>query len=159
EEEDRQRRRHRRIEEFHENHPLAHFYCNKKDAPPVPEKYKLVSEWDAWEGMPDVTNRGGLVIVGNSGLGKTVSLYHLCERLAPDAHSVQIVNSEELNRIPKMAFDGSLDDYMEELKTVQYLALDDLDKVKMTQSVATAIWGLVESRLRGHGDNPMPLLI
>jgi DNA replication protein DnaC len=45
---------------------------------------------------------------------------------------------------------------MERRKSVEFLLIDDLDKVRITPRVASELWGLFEDRLRYH---ELPILI
>lgn len=129
--------------QFKKENPGAKFYLRQSGNPPCPEQYAAVVGFDVF---PEA-GKNSLVLVGDSYRGKTTALYHLCHRLAvQEGCDVKIVDHTELNDIPELVRKSAIRDFMDELKTVEVLALDDLDKTNITPRVASEFWGLIEAR-------------
>jgi hypothetical protein len=161
--------REKRLNRFFKMNPSAEFYVRRnKGKPPRSRQYETVLDWankwdaawDCWGG--DGSNTiipGGLILMGASFTGKSTAAYHLLYRIAENASSHALaVCSDQLNRIPDMAREGTLDEFVQSLKNCEVLLLDDLDKVRMTPRVVCELWALVEFRLRGN-ESPAPIFI
>ncbi|MHC1769879.1 MAG: hypothetical protein AB9869_37285 [Verrucomicrobiia bacterium] len=143
------------MEAFFRNNPLAHYYTNVKGTPPCPGALDIVENWQQLDDDDEITSLG-LVLVGPSFVGKTTALYRLLHRLAQDGRDCLCINSETLDQIPTWAREGSLPAHLEEFKNVDVLGIDDLDKCRLSPTIAGALWGLAEVRLR---QNEAPLFI
>lgn len=152
-----QLQRDERLDQFREDNPLMHHYLGQQGAPPRPAQYQAVLNWRDHD---EECNRIslGLVLVGDSFTGKTTACYHLAHGAVErnDFSEFLAVNSTHLNSIPEKVLDRSIGAFMERLKSVELLLIDDLDKVRITPRVASELWGLFEDRLRYH---EFPILI
>lgn len=137
--------RRKRLNAFEEQNPGAFFYLPQQGNPPRPAQYDMVQAW-----RPD--KRIALVLVGDSFTGKTTAAYHLAKHLvsAPEQliNKFLAVNAGELNRIPELALERTLDEFLKSLLEPDLLLIDDLDKVRITPRVASELWTLFETRLR-----------
>lgn len=132
------------LRRFKRQNPGAAHYLGLSGNPPKPEQYAAVVDFDLFE--PNAKNN--LVVIGASYQGKTTAVYHLAAKYAQDGLTVRFVGHDELNDIPDLARTGTLRDFMDDLKDVSLLVLDDLDKVNITPRIASEILSLIESRHR-----------
>lgn len=144
-----------RLAQFRVDNPLMYHYLDQQGAPPRPAQYQAVLNWRDHD---EECNRIslGLVLVGDSFTGKTTACYHLAHGAVErnDFSEFLAVNSTHLNSIPEKVLDRSIGAFMERLKSVELLLIDDLDKVRITPRVASELWGLFEDRLR-HREFPI----
>jgi DNA replication protein DnaC len=153
---EQEERRQERLSAFREDNLHCYHYLYCEGSPPRPAQYKAVMDWDVWEDENNPVY--ALVSVGKPATGKTTACYRKAYELV-DKYSYTdflAVNSTQLNSIPEKVMDRSIGAFMERLKTVELLLIDDLDKVRITPRVASELWGLFEDRLRGHR---LPLMI
>ena len=134
------------LNRFKRQNPGAAHYLKLSGNPPKPEQYAAVVGFDLFE----PNGKNNLVIIGGSYQGKTTAVYHLAAKYAQDGLEVRFVGHDELNDIPDLARSGDLKvrDFMDDLKEVDLLVLDDLDKVNITPRIASEIFSLIESRHR-----------
>lgn len=110
------------------------------------ELLKRVSEWRPSE------NRG-LVLVGDSGKGKTTALWSLYRELERTGTNAIFLTAVELQR--------QLSEAARDIKDVKHLThcrvlmIDDLGKEKLTASVAALLWEVVDARY----SNRRPMVI
>ena len=147
-----------RLDSFHKVNTMAGYYVRQHGHPPRPEQYSAVLAWD--HVLDDGGNKGGIVLIGDSYIGKTTAAYQLIERLIREHcfDDALAVNSQELNGIPQRVMDGSLSDFMDGLRYAEILLIDDLCKVRITPRIASELWSLFEYRLRS-GSQPSPTVI
>ncbi len=100
--------------------------------------YKSITEFRPEKGR-------GLLILGDSGSGKTTALWHLLRNLEEVGKKWVFVNAVELNRrLSKAAKDLAKD---AELARIPVLAIDDLGKEVVSPGASSALWELVEERV------------
>lgn len=86
----------------------------------------------------------GLILLGESGAGKTTSLWALAHDLDAEGITPVFVTAVELARaMGKSAYDLRRDHW---LTGCRVLMIDDLGKEKVTAAVAALLWELVETR-------------
>lgn len=149
--------REERLDQFRVDNPLMHHYLGQQGAPPRPAQYQAVVNWRDHDAECNRISLG-LVLVGDSFTGKTTACYHLAHGSVErnEFSEFLAINSTHLNSIPEKVLDRSIGTFMERLKSVELLLIDDLDKVRITPRVASELWGLFEDRLRYH---ELPILI
>jgi hypothetical protein len=101
------------------------------------EAYARVARW-----TPDETH--GIIALGESGAGKTTSLWALARNLEESGIKPVMVTAVELARaLGKSAFDLRHDHW---LSGCRVLIVDDLGKERLTPGVSAMLWELVETR-------------
>jgi hypothetical protein len=102
-------------------------------------KIDYVEEWNfAHSGK-------GLILTGDTGSGKTTALWTLARRIEKLDRKPLVISAIELSRrLSKAARDIERD---VGLANARYLLIDDLGKEKMTQTVASTFYELLDTRL------------
>lgn len=91
----------------------------------------------------------GLVIHGDTGRGKTRAAYLLLRSIHfEEGKKIAAFHSNTFaHRCAKEFFEGSGEDWIAHLSTVDVLFLDDLGKSKFTERVECELFGLIENRV------------
>jgi len=108
-------------------------------------------EVEAWQ-----VGRTGLYITGNSGTGKTASLWALYKKLVDTGNrSVVLIESVELAEKLSLSAKELDSNYVDTLSAIQVLMIDDLGKEKYSQAITTKIYDIVNRRYKQQ----MPIII
>lgn len=91
----------------------------------------------------------GLILVGPTRSGKTRSAWKLLERLHSEQRGILALNPMDLKLRVASAWKDleTVHDWVERLRKVDIVFLDDLDTVKFTEAVEETIYDLFEHRL------------
>lgn len=115
---------------------------------PFPEVSRRVIEWDP-EGDPD---NPGLFVYGPTGVGKTRSVMLLLRRAIESGFEVRFMRSSEFARefiSRAKPGGGGADEWLDELRNVEVLCLDEVEKLKFTERVLVEFFDLIDRRLHG----------
>lgn len=115
----------------------------KKELLPKPSCYEKVLEWD-------YSTKKGLIMIGDSGLGKTRCAWQLMKRLYV-LEWIEFKAITELQFSHEVANFGKSDNlaaWMNKLCTCKVLFIDDLGKSVMTERVTSELFYVLEERTK-----------
>ena len=100
-----------------------------------------------WADKHAAGNPGGLILVGNIGVGKTWSLWKIAETLISRGYrgGIEIVTAHELKRIIAPPTDQAT---LDRLAAASILALDDIGAIRVSDWDADNLAALVDDRWR-----------
>lgn len=112
----------------------------QRDRLPCPALYDRVLQWKF--------GGRGLLLCGDTGLGKTRSMYDLCRRLTLEGKRVQVYRSDEFSNSASAQFSEAARGkaWADSLLLPDVLILDDFGKGVFTDRVSSVLFGVVEGR-------------
>jgi len=91
----------------------------------------------------------GLIMLGETGTGKTRSMYKLLERLFYEGHSMKIFRPLEFGDVCAEMYRTGRGKYWTDELVYDYdiMAIDDFGKVVLTDRVESTLFGVIEERI------------
>lgn len=100
-----------------------------------------------------------LILLGNFGTGKTMLMSILCDKLGDRAFGCKFISAVDMICKIKDSFGlsskKSTTEVLNEYKEVDFLFIDDIDKIKPTEYVQELMYSLVNDRI----ENERPIII
>jgi DNA replication protein DnaC len=126
------------------------------DCPPLYKKLKPAQrqefpkiDWDSYAKAMKWNPKGdkGLVMAGESGAGKSTTLWHLMLRLTRESHKWEVYSG---GRLSKAYFSdmngGSIERLTDKLASIEILALDDFGKGIITDGLGAMLFDVINRR-------------